>query len=206
MKRSILLSVVLSLCACVGPAGPAGAPGPTGPVGVAGPQGPKGDQGVKGDPGVAGPQGPSGVPGGTGGLVWKDKAGNIFGYGDRAVMFDGHGYEWTLDASTGQAVGAGYPYQEIYFLSSDCSGAGYLTGPIPRPNVPFLVLGEPTYRVRVLDSSFETVTLLSRSSGGSCAAISAQQTLALPIAKVPSTTITSPPLVGSAGPLQLMPN
>lgn len=63
---SMVISGMVCLGGCEGPAGPQGPPGPPGPQGPQGPQGPRGPQGALGVPGEGGAPGPPGVPGAPG--------------------------------------------------------------------------------------------------------------------------------------------
>lgn len=67
MRFYVVMSMIIVLIACKGPAGPQGPTGPQGPpgVGTEGPQGPIGPQGPEGPEGPEGPAGPEGPSGET---------------------------------------------------------------------------------------------------------------------------------------------
>lgn len=108
-----------------GPAGPAGAQGPQGPAGVAGSVGPQGPTGSSGAVGATGPQGAQGPVGPTGpsGPTIVDSNGKVLGiqvFSD--VWLETPDGTVRLDGMTRDR----YDVDDIWFLTTDCSGQAYL--------------------------------------------------------------------------------
>jgi hypothetical protein len=191
MKRLVLLSV-LSLCACVGPAGPVGAPGPAGakgdpgPVGVAGPAGPAGAQG---------PVGPSGAAALGSGVGWFDATGAAVGTGAWLVIADADGTMWWLARETGGL--ASVPVVsglEHYWTGPNCTGTEHIAAGVdlPPPHVVFHVAGEDGERIRIGDSAYRPVQVQSGLQGG-CVNLSPAVTKpVIPISALPAYTKAHP--------------
>lgn len=112
-----------------GPAGPAGIAGPTGATGPAGPRGPAGPPGTAGIAGATGATGPAG-PRGPGGVLIVNNLGATVGtlvdFADDTFTAVKNGYLFRFRLG-GQFV-AEHP-GTLRFLSTDCTGAGYLVAP-----------------------------------------------------------------------------
>jgi hypothetical protein len=156
MTRVLMLAVVVLGCV-----GAKGEPGEQGPIGPAGPQGPAGPTGL---------QGPPGSPIGSG-LVWRDQKGAFVGEGWSLWHVDPTtNLLWAVHPDHGQIDSARHERDGTYlYESGDCSGPSYITvpywygktGEIPPPRIPFRLVGESVFRVR-LDST-GTVEVSARS-------------------------------------------
>jgi hypothetical protein len=128
-----------------GEQGPPGAQGPAGPPGAQGEQGPTGPQGSAGAVGEAGPAGPAGSA-----VRVFDGDENVLGIpGDDGRIFN---EELGLTVYRGTLRGVSDGALNIYFLSDDCSGQGYLHLGSEDPNESDTLLGPypapfPTYFV-----------------------------------------------------------
>jgi Collagen triple helix repeat (20 copies) len=127
---------------------PAGPPGPTGPTGNQGNPGPQGPAGPPGATGSTGPQGLQG-PSGPGAMLVKDSTGKVAGsyflapydpfyQGKSTTQASASPNEFAFIRTTSLSfavrvssaqLGGGIDYN-VSFLSSDCSGQGYL---VPQP-------------------------------------------------------------------------
>lgn len=193
----LLLVVVLCVLGCEGTQGRPGSQGPVGPTGPVGP---------------SGPQGQPGVPGaGSGAIVWRDATGRLAGTGDRLMALDSGGFWWFLDAETALPAGPQHVYGPAgapqFYLSGDCSGAGYLAGPLPPPRVPFAYGDVTPWRVRSDGGRFELVIYKSSKRPGlsPCVATATGGVAAnlLPEAEASERPELSPPNLGLTPPLRL---
>lgn len=204
--RPMAVAVLVLAMSCTLPRGEPGEPGPAGPRGADGLQG---DRGLPGDPGPAGIQGPPGTPGTGSGLRWKDSAGNFAGDGINLIHVDGAGLLWRIDPETG-GVDQGQhtsAWRDLFWTSTDCSGAALAAPPFPLPRHPFMLAWETTYRVRA--DSAAAVTALARSyraaPGGPCEPSAKPAGAYLALADLQATSIAAPPALPFTGPLHLEP-
>lgn len=195
--KAFVCAVMAVVLGCM--PGPQGEMGPPGPVGEVGPPGPQGLQGEKGDPGAVGS---TGQPGGPGGIIWKDASGQIAGIGAELVYFDANAIEWFIDRETGRVSIPEFSPSVTYWLSSNCTGTGYLAGAFLPPLRAFKFPMDSVTRYRSVSAMPVLISALSaKSATGSCQSFpNATEAFGIPdtnlpaISGVPPTFTFVPPL------------
>lgn len=198
-----------------GPAGPQGPQGAPGAVGAAGPMGPLGPEGAPGSEGPAGAAGPAGP-----GLVWRDALGARVGpttgltnpSGIEVFYFDSEDLLWPVDRESGQIGGGAFSttlgISSVYFEEADCTGAAYVSPPLPR--FVFLVAGDSTYHVRPDTLQTQPVTTIQSFRTGitnpTCTTRAVPSLPLVPMAAVSPIPALTLPTVTFTGPLHLSPN
>lgn len=167
-------------------------------VGCAG-QGEDGKKGRDGEAGLTGPTGPTGPAGPAGGgFRWHDATGAPVTAGGELAIFDEQGNLWPLNPETGEVAVEAF-FRRFLYTERDCTGTEYASGPALPRLVMIGIDGESAgkFYVRSDAARLESVEIRGEAYTGSCVAVGAETTDAVPFADLvevipPDTPWTGP--------------